>query len=68
VEHCIEVNRIENEADVVRNQAIKQLFKEKANDPLAVIKWKEIYEAAETVVDSCEYVVAVVDSILVKNN
>lgn len=62
---CVEVNRLENVGDAKRDQVLAQLF-EKEKDPIAVIKWKEIYQDAETVLDICEDVVHVVSSILVK--
>src|SRR6266581_3473676 len=38
----IEVDRLENEADVVLNEAVAALFK--TNDAISIIKLKEIYE------------------------
>ncbi|MBO7237835.1 MAG: DUF47 domain-containing protein [Elusimicrobiaceae bacterium] len=64
---CVEINRLENEADVVRDEAISSLF-EKEKDPIAIIKHKELYEEAENAVDFCEHTAAVIESILVKNN
>src|SRR3989337_2680532 len=46
MEHCIEINRLENVADDICREAIAALF-EKGNDPIEVIKWKEIYETLE---------------------
>jgi len=65
LDYCIEVNRLENVGDQLREAAIGRLFAE-AKDPLFVIKWKEIYEVAETTLDKCEDVVNIVESILVK--
>jgi predicted phosphate transport protein (TIGR00153 family) len=62
---CVEVNRLENVGDVMRDQALTELFAT-AKDPIMVIKWKDIYQDAETVLDVCEDVVHVVDSIMVK--
>lgn len=64
---CVEINRLENEADVIRDEAIQYLF-EHEKDPIMVIKQKELYEEAETVTDFCEHVANLVESILVKNN
>lgn len=64
-EYCVEVNRLENVGDSMRDAMISSLF-ETEKDPVAVIKWKELYEDAETVLDICEDVVHVVESILVK--
>ncbi len=66
LDYCIEVNRIENLGDAVREKAIGHLF-ETEKDPMAVIKWKEIYETAEGALDNCEHVAKLIESILVKN-
>jgi predicted phosphate transport protein (TIGR00153 family) len=62
---CVEVNRLENVGDAMRDRALSELFAA-AQDPIAVIKWKDIYTEAETVLDVCEDVAHVVDSIMVK--
>ena len=67
LKHCVEINRLENEGDVVRDNAIAGLFAD-SKDPVSIIKWKEIYEAAEIVSDMCENVANTVEAILVKNN
>ena len=64
---CVGINRLENEGDVLRDEAISWLF-ENEKDPIMVIKQKELFEEAETVTDFCEYVANLVESILVKNN
>jgi predicted phosphate transport protein (TIGR00153 family) len=64
-ESCIEINRLENVGDLMRDKAVEELFKTE-KDPLMVIKWKDIYQDAETVLDICEDVAHVVESILVK--
>ena len=65
-EHCIEINRLENEADEVCREAIAGLF-EKGQDPIDVIKWKEIYETMETATDRCEDVANIVEGVALKN-
>jgi len=62
---CVEVSRLENISDSMRDSALMALF-ENEKDPIAVIKWKEIYEDAETVVDICEDAAHVVESIMLK--
>jgi len=64
-EACVEINRLENVGDSMRDMVLAELF-ERAKDPIAVIKWKEIYQDAETVLDICEDVAHIVDSIMVK--
>jgi hypothetical protein len=61
-EHCIEINRLENEADEVSREAIAALFVEEA-PPLEVIKWKEIYETMESATDRCEDVANILEQI-----
>ncbi len=63
---CIEVNSLENLGDKMRDDMLGDLFEKYAVDPVSVIKWKDIYQDAETVLDVCEDVVHVVESILVK--
>ncbi len=65
-EHCVEINRLENEADNASREAIAALFEEGA-PPLEVIKWKEIYETLETATDRCEDVANIVETIALKN-
>ncbi len=62
---CVEVNRLENVGDTMRDRMLMELF-ETEKDPITVIKLKDIYVDAETVLDVCEDVAHVVDSIMVK--
>ncbi|MEW5951676.1 MAG: DUF47 family protein [Elusimicrobiota bacterium] len=66
MDYCIEVNRLENAGDSLREKAIMNLF-EKEKDPIKVIKWKEIYEVSEAAIDSCEHVAKTIEGILVKH-
>ncbi len=66
MEHCIEINRLENVADDVSREAIADLF-DKGHDPMDVIKWKEIYETMETATDRCEDVANIVEAVALKN-
>ncbi len=64
-EACVEVHRLENVGDAMRDRILAELFNNHT-DPITVIKWKDIYQDAETVLDVCEDVALVVNSILVK--
>ncbi len=66
LEHCIEINRLENEGDRVCRDLIANLF-EQEKDPILVIKWKEIIEVLEIATDKCEDVANVVETITLKN-
>jgi len=65
-ELCIEINRLENRIDRVFRNALGKLFEE-MNDPLEIIKWKEIYELLEDASDRCEDVANVIESIVLKH-
>jgi len=62
---CIEVNRLENVGDTMRDAILGKLFETETN-PIELVKWKEIFQFAEEVLDICEDVAHVVESILVK--
>ncbi|MCZ6623774.1 MAG: DUF47 family protein [Deltaproteobacteria bacterium] len=64
--HCIEINRLENEGDYECRAAVAKLFAPE-NNPLEVIKWKEIYETLENAIDRCEDVANVLEGIVLKN-
>jgi predicted phosphate transport protein (TIGR00153 family) len=64
-EHCIEINRLENEADAVRRSALAELFHEQV-DVTNVIKWMEIYENMENAVDSCEDIADILEGVMIK--
>jgi predicted phosphate transport protein (TIGR00153 family) len=65
-EHCVEVNSLENEADRVSRDAIAQLF-EREQDPIHILKWKEVYETLETATDRCEDAANVLEGVALKN-
>jgi predicted phosphate transport protein (TIGR00153 family) len=66
-DHCVQVNSLENEADRVMRHAISALFEDE-KDPIAVIKWKEIYETFEEGTDRCEDVANVLERIAMKHH
>jgi uncharacterized protein Yka (UPF0111/DUF47 family) len=64
---CVEVNRLENEADSLHRIAIGNLF-DHEKDPISVMKLKEIYENLEHATDRCEDVANVIEGIVIKNS
>ena len=66
LEACVEINRLENEADTVAQLAIGRLFAE-ARDPIEVMKWKEIYDFVEGATDRCEDVANTLEAIVIKS-
>ena len=67
MEHCIEINRLENEADLIGRSSVVDLF-DKEKDPITLIKLKEVYEFFEATIDSCEDVADVLQNVVVKNS
>ena len=61
----IEVNRIENEGDVVHRSSLMRLFSEE-KDPIEIIKWKHLYEEMEEALDACETVANLVQGVMMK--
>jgi len=61
---CIEVDRLENEADGLLHESVAALFK--TEDAITIMKLKEIYEFLETVTDKCEDVVQELRNIVVE--
>ena len=66
LDYTIEINRLENEADMLLKLTMVELF-ERAGSPLEVIKWKEVYESLEKAIDKCEDMAVVIESVVVKN-
>ncbi len=66
LEHCVEVNRLENEADRVSRRAIAELF-EREKDPIQLIKMKELYEVLETATDKAEDAANVLEAVALKS-
>jgi len=65
-ECCVEINRLENTADMVYRSAIAELFNNNS-DITQVIKWREIYEHMESATDRCEDVADVLEGIALKH-
>ena len=66
LQYCVEINRLENEADRIVRSALEQLFETEAN-PITLIKKKELYEVLETASDKAEDAANVIESVVVKS-
>lgn len=65
LDHCIEINRLENEGDKHSREALAVLLNE-TTDAVEIIKWKEIIEKLESAIDKCEDVANIIESVVVK--
>ncbi|HEX7700642.1 MAG TPA: DUF47 family protein [Kofleriaceae bacterium] len=63
---CIDISRLENEADAILRRSVARLFKEE-KDPIVVIKWKEIYENLESASDRCEDVANIIEGVILEH-
>jgi len=63
---CVEINSLENEGDQLLRQSMACLF-EREDDPIELIKWKEIFERIEEATDICEDVSNVIEGIILKH-
>ncbi len=69
LEHCVEINRLENMADRVFRAAQAELFADATDitDITNIIKWREIYEYMESATDRCEDVADVLEGVALKH-
>jgi predicted phosphate transport protein (TIGR00153 family) len=67
IKHCIDINRLENEADAILRRAVARLFKDSKDDPITVIKWKEVYEHLENATDRCEDVANIIEGVVLEH-
>ena len=64
IEHCRNTSAIEHKVDDLYSAAITKLFE--SNDPIEIIKLKDIYEKMESASDRCVDVADVVEDIVLK--
>jgi predicted phosphate transport protein (TIGR00153 family) len=65
LELCVEVNVLENEADALHRRAIADLFST-GNDPLRVMKWRDILDNLESATDRCEDVANILEGVVLE--
>jgi predicted phosphate transport protein (TIGR00153 family) len=67
LEHCIEINRLEESADNVYRRSVADLFLNE-RDPIHLMKVKEVYEILEDTADRCEDIADALQNVVVKNS
>lgn len=65
LEHCIEINRLENTGDKIYREALGKLFRE--GDVIELLRWKEIIEQIEQAIDECEDLADIIEGVVVKH-
>ncbi len=62
---CVEINRLENEADQIHRDALADLFANHG-DPVEIIKQKDLFAFLEEATDRCEDVANIIETIIIK--
>lgn len=62
-----EIHTLEHHADGIYHDSVKRLFREEG-DPIAVIKWKEIFDQLEAATDAAEAAADVIEGIVLKHS
>jgi predicted phosphate transport protein (TIGR00153 family) len=65
LKRCVEINRLENIGDNVYRSAMAELFEDSANYD-SLIKWREIYNHMESVIDRCEDIANILEGVAIK--
>jgi hypothetical protein len=65
LKRCVEINRLENIGDTVYRSAMAELFDDSA-DMAGLIKWREIYDHMESVIDRCEDIANILEGVALK--
>jgi hypothetical protein len=66
--HCVEIHRLENEADDLRHAALAELFDEtEPIDIREILKWQDIYDNLENATDRGEDVANVLEGVVLKH-
>lgn len=66
IERGQEVKTLEEEGDAIYHAAVGKLF-DGGEDPIEIMRWKELYDTLERTLDQCEDVANVLESIVLKN-
>jgi predicted phosphate transport protein (TIGR00153 family) len=64
--HLAALRDLEDEGDRLNREAVSELF-HSGDDPISIIRWKDIHEQLEEAVDACENAADVLEAIVVKN-
>jgi predicted phosphate transport protein (TIGR00153 family) len=65
LELCVAIGKLENEADSLYRRSIAELFKP-GNDPLLVMKWRDVFDSLEAATDRCADVANVIEGVVLE--
>jgi uncharacterized protein Yka (UPF0111/DUF47 family) len=62
----VEINRIEDDGDILFRRAVRELFDGRTPE-LEIIIWKEIYERLENALNACEDLANIIEGVVMKH-
>jgi predicted phosphate transport protein (TIGR00153 family) len=65
-EIVVRVSELENQADLLHNTVVADLFKSTGRNPLEIMKWREVYSSLEEAADACRDFSNIVANVVVK--
>jgi len=65
---CVEINRLENEADRTYRHALATLYQADAapTQTLEILKWRDIYDNLEAATDRCEDIANILEGVVLE--
>lgn len=66
-DHLVEIHKLEDEGDAIFARATQALF-ENEKDPINLIKWKDLIQDQENIMDKFQEVSNIIEGIIVKNS
>lgn len=66
LDYCKQIEKLERKQDGLYRTGVANLFEQHENDPVAIIKWREVYEHIEMAQDYVEDVGELITNICVK--
>lgn len=67
LQDSVEINRLENQSDLITNRAVGELF-QRIESPIEVMKLLDVYRMLEQTTDYCEDAANVLEGIVLKNS
>jgi predicted phosphate transport protein (TIGR00153 family) len=66
-ESIVNISELENQADLLYNGVIADLFRGKGRDPIDILKWKVVYDELENACDECKDYTHILGNVVIKN-
>jgi predicted phosphate transport protein (TIGR00153 family) len=63
----VRISELENQGDALYSTVTADLFKHRGNNPIEVLKWKEVYDGLEAACDECKNFTHTLGNVVIKN-